>query len=192
MSAAARCSSSTIPRCSALESDPMNSGIQDRVHKIEGLIAKIQNSGDPELRDTALELIRILMEFHATTVDRMMEITSEAGDVGWSLIDKFGRDPLVSNMLLLHGLHPLELDQRVRDALETVRPYLHSHGGNVELLEIAAGAVRLKLTGSCNGCPSSAVTLRTAIEKAIHETAPDVTSIQCENGPDLISIQTAS
>jgi Fe-S cluster biogenesis protein NfuA len=170
----------------------MNSGLQDRIHKIEGLIAQIRNSADRELREMALELIQILMEFHATAIDRMMEITSQAGDVGWEVIDRFGRDQLVSNMLLLHGLHPLDLDTRVRDALETVRPYLHSHGGNVELIEISDGAVRLKLTGSCHGCPSSAVTLKTAIETAIHETAPDVTSIQCEDSPELLSIQKAS
>jgi Fe-S cluster biogenesis protein NfuA len=133
-----------------------------------------------------------LLDFHATGIDRMMEITSENGDIGWNIIEKFGRDPLVCHMLLLHGQHPLDLDARVRDALEKVRPYLHSHGGNVELIEIADGAVRLKLTGSCNGCPSSTVTLKTAIETAIHETAPDVTSIQCEAGPELISIQRAS
>jgi Fe-S cluster biogenesis protein NfuA len=170
----------------------MHNGIKDRLQKIEGLIGQIQNASDRETRATALELIQILMEFHAAAVDQMMEITSEAGDAGWNIIERFGRDPVVSNMLLLHGLHPLDLDTRVRDALETVRPYLHSHGGDVELIEIAEGAVRLKLTGSCNGCPSSAATLKTAIETAIHETAPDVTSIQCEAGPELISIQTAS
>jgi Fe-S cluster biogenesis protein NfuA len=170
----------------------MNSGLQDRINKIDGLIAQIRNSADRELRDTALELIQILMEFHGTAIDRMMEITSEAGDVGWDVIGRFGRDQLVSNLLLLHGLHPLDLDTRVRDALESVRPYLHSHGGNVELMDISGGAVRLKLTGSCHGCPSSAVTLKTAIETAIHETAPDVTSILCEDGPELVSIQNAS
>jgi Fe-S cluster biogenesis protein NfuA len=170
----------------------MNSGLQDRINKIDGLIAQIRNSEDRELRERALELIQILMEFHATAIDRMMEITSEAGDLGWEVIDRFGRDPLVSNMLLLHGLHPLDLDTRVRDALETVRPYLHSHGGNVELIDISDGAVRLKLTGSCHGCPSSAVTLKTAIEAAIHESAPDVTSIYCEDVPELVSIQNAS
>jgi Fe-S cluster biogenesis protein NfuA len=170
----------------------MSSGLQDRINKIEGLIAQIRNSTDPELRETALELIRILMEFHATAIDRMMEITSEAGDAGWDAIGRFGRDQLVSNMLLLHGLHPLDLDTRVRDALESVRPYLHSHGGNVELMDISGGAVRLKLTGSCHGCPSSAVTLKTAIETAIYETAPDVTSIHCEDVPELVSIQNAS
>jgi Fe-S cluster biogenesis protein NfuA len=155
----------------------MDARLKERTQKIEGLVAQIQGAPDSVLRTAALELVQAVMEFHAAGIDRMMELTSEAGDEGWRLIDAFGRDETVANMLLLHGLHPLDLDTRVREALDKVRPYLQSHGGNVELVEIADGVVRLKLTGTCNGCASSTLTLTTAIEKAIFETAPDVTSI---------------
>jgi Fe-S cluster biogenesis protein NfuA len=101
-------------------------------------------------------------------------------DPGWAIIDEFGRDVLVSNLLLLHGLHPSDLETRVRDALDQVRPVLLAHGGNVELLAVEGNAVRLRLTGSCHGCPSSSLTLKTAIEKSIYSAAPDVTSIECE------------
>jgi len=170
----------------------MDNGVKDRIHKIEGLIAQIRSAGDPSIRDTALELVQILLDFHAAGLDRMMEITSEAGDAGWDVIDRFGSDQVVANLLLLHGLHPLDLDTRVRDALDRVRPYLHSHGGNVELIAITDGVVRLKLIGSCNGCPSSSVTLKTAIQSAIYESAPDIVSIECEGSSELVSIQNAS
>jgi len=155
----------------------MDARLKERIQKIEGLVAQIQGEPDSVLRKAALELVRTVMEFHAVAIDRMMELTSDAGEQGWRLIDAFGRDETVANVLLLHGLHPLDLDTRVRDALDKVRPYLQSHGGNVELVEIVDGAVRLKLTGTCNGCASSTLTLTTAIEKAIYETAPEVTSI---------------
>ena len=145
----------------------MDNGVKDRIQKIEGLIAQIRSAPDPSIRDTALELVQILLDFHAAGLDRMMEITSDAGDAGWDIIDRFGSDQVVANLLLLHGLHPLDLDTRVREALDRVRPYLHSHGGNVELIAITDGVVRLKLIGSCNGCPSSSVTLKTAIQSAI-------------------------
>jgi Fe-S cluster biogenesis protein NfuA len=64
-----------------------------------------------------------------------------------------------------------------------VRPYLESHGGNVELLGIEEGVVRLQLQGSCSGCPSSAVTLKLAVEEAIHKAAPDVTEIVAVDAP---------
>jgi Fe-S cluster biogenesis protein NfuA len=146
---------------------------------IDALVAKVRASPDGETRDAALELVQAVMDFHAQGIDRMMEITAESTEGGWSLLDRFGADPLVSNLLLLHGLHPVEVGDRVGAALESVRPMLLSHGGNVELLGVSGGVVRLRLIGSCNGCPSSSLTLKTAIEKAIYESAPDVASIEC-------------
>jgi Fe-S cluster biogenesis protein NfuA/nitrite reductase/ring-hydroxylating ferredoxin subunit len=87
------------------------------------------------------------------------------------------RDDLIRCLLLLYGLHPVDLTTRVQQALEKTRPYLKSHGGNVELVRVEDGEVHLRMKGSCHGCPSSAITLKLAIEQAIHEAAPDVTAI---------------
>jgi Fe-S cluster biogenesis protein NfuA len=157
----------------------MNGALQARIRKIDVLAQNVNAAPDAPTRSSALELVQTIMEFHGQAIDRMMEIIADAGEAGWAIIDSFTRDELVANVLLLHGLHPDDLDTRVRGALETVRPYLNSHGGNVELVEIADGVVRLRLVGSCEACPSSAVTLKTAIEKAVLEAAPDVASIEC-------------
>ena len=170
----------------------MDGELRNRIQKIDGLIAQIRSGTDPRLRDAALDLMRTVMEFHSAGIDRMMEIASESGETGWRIIDDFGRDELVANMLLLHGLHPVDLESRVKEALQKALPYLHSHGGNVELLEVAGGVVRLRLIGSCNGCPSSSLTLKNAIEKAISEAAPDVTSVECEGLSELVSIHNAT
>ena len=89
-------------------------------------------------------------------------------------------DELVEHLLLLHGIHPTPLETRVRAALAKVRPYLESHGGDVELVAVDQGVVRLRLQGSCSGCPSSTMTLKLAIEDAIHKAAPDVEAIEAE------------
>src|SRR5262245_30147467 len=157
----------------------MDVELKERMRKIEVLAGRLKMEADTETRACALELLQELMEFHAAGLDRLMEIVA-GSDAGWSIIGIFGRDEIVSQLLLLHGLHPVDLQTRVVDALDKVRPYLLSHRGNVELIEIQGGTVRLRLIGSCNGCPSSSVTLRTAIEKAIHDAAPDVVSIECE------------
>jgi Fe-S cluster biogenesis protein NfuA len=68
-----------------------------------------------------------------------------------------------------------------------VKPYLHSHGGNVELLGIEEGVVRLRLHGSCHGCPSSSATLKNTIEEAIMEKAPDVAGIRVEGGKEEVA-----
>jgi Fe-S cluster biogenesis protein NfuA/nitrite reductase/ring-hydroxylating ferredoxin subunit len=72
------------------------------------------------------------------------------------------------------------VETRVVKALEEVRPYLQSHGGNVELLGIAGGVARVRMQGSCDGCPSSAVTLELAIEEAVQKAAPDLEGIEAE------------
>jgi Fe-S cluster biogenesis protein NfuA len=153
--------------------------LKERLARIERLAEDVKRARDAKTRASALELVQTIMEFHAQAIDRMMEMIADTGDGGWEIIERFARDELVSNVLLLHGLHPSDLDTRVRGALDSVRPYLNSHGGNVELVGIADGIVRLRLVGSCDGCPSSALTLKTAIEKAVYEAAPDVAAIEC-------------
>ncbi|HEX6493096.1 MAG TPA: NifU family protein, partial [Candidatus Dormibacteraeota bacterium] len=99
---------------------------------------------------------------------------------GSALLAALAGDDRVGSVLMLHGLHPVDTATRVQQALDSVRPYLASHGGNVELLGVEDGVVRLRLEGSCKGCPSSAATLRTAIEEAIATFAPDVLEVTAE------------
>ncbi|MGI9168241.1 MAG: NifU family protein [Pyrinomonadaceae bacterium] len=127
-----------------------------------------------------LETVQALMEFHGAGLERLMKIVAEAGDAGYAVFDNFARDDLVGSLLLLYGLHPLPLETRVTKALDKVRPYLDSHGGNVELLGIADGVDRLRMQGSCKSCPSSAMTLKLAIEEGIYAAAPDVVAIEAE------------
>jgi Fe-S cluster biogenesis protein NfuA/nitrite reductase/ring-hydroxylating ferredoxin subunit len=148
--------------------------------QIEGLVRKVEGLPDPEARTSAIALMQALMEFHGAALDRLMELVAETGDDGYAIFDRFAADEAVSSLLLLYGLHPLPLEQRVTQALEKVRPYLDSHGGNVELLSVADGIVRLRMQGSCKTCPSSAMTLKLAIEEAIYAAAPDVSEIQAE------------
>ena len=89
-------------------------------------------------------------------------------------------DDIVGGMLLLHGLHPLEVETRVRKARESVRPYLRSHGGNVELIEVANGIAHLRLDGSCHSCPSSSVTMQQTVEEAIYAKTPEVVAVEVE------------
>jgi len=146
--------------------------------ELKARIARIADLVEQVKSPAAIELVQTMMEFHRAAIDRMMEIVSDADDLGMNVIHTLTTDELVSHMLLLHGLHPLAIDERVRTALNDVRPYLKSHGGDVELIEVMDGVVKLRLVGACSGCPSSTATLRGAIEKAIRDAAPDVVSIE--------------
>jgi Fe-S cluster biogenesis protein NfuA len=84
------------------------------------------------------------------------------------------QDQAVKGLLLIHGLHPVALEKRLRDALEKVRPYMQSHGGNIELLGLENDVARVKLEGTCKTCPSSTVTLELAVRRVVEEACPDL------------------
>ena len=110
--------------------------------------------------------MRLVTELYGAGLERILTIV---GKVDPPLVVDLAADDLVASLLLVHDLHPEDLEQRVEGALESVRPFLRHHDGDVELLDIdaAVGAVHLRLLGSCDGCPSSSVTLQLAVEKAI-------------------------
>ena len=154
-------------------------GLQERVARMEMLLGEIEALEDPNARSKAAEVVQVLLELYGEGLARMMDTIAE-GEEREKTFDAFAGDELISHLLLLHGLHPLDVETRVVRALEEVRPYLQSHGGNVELLGVEGGVARLRMQGSCSGCPSSTMTLKLAIEEAIQKAAPDLEGIEAE------------
>jgi Fe-S cluster biogenesis protein NfuA/nitrite reductase/ring-hydroxylating ferredoxin subunit len=150
------------------------------VADVERLLAELEAVADPLARDHATAVVQALLELYGAGLERIVEEIAARDD--GTLAAAFSEDELVSHLLLLHGLHPVSLENRVRAALDGVRPYLESHGGNVELVEVDEPAVRLRMQGSCSGCPSSEVTLKLAIEDAIHKAAPEIEDVVADDG----------
>jgi Fe-S cluster biogenesis protein NfuA len=149
--------------------------------RIEELVARLEAAPDASLRGDALVLVQLLLDLHRQGLARVLELVGQnvAGPNGsGGLIERLGADERVAPLLMLHDLHPVDLSTRVEQALEKVRPLLRSHGGDVALTGMEEGVVRLKLEGSCHGCPSSTQTLRNAIEEAMYEFAPDITRLE--------------
>jgi Fe-S cluster biogenesis protein NfuA/nitrite reductase/ring-hydroxylating ferredoxin subunit len=148
--------------------------------RIETLL-DASSAGGAVARERAEELVRLVADLYGGGLERVLELMYERGHLDDDTLDALARDDLVASLLLVHGLHPYGVQQRVEQALESVRPYLGSHDGDVELLEVTEdGVVRLRLLGSCDGCPSSSVTLKLAVEGAIEAAAPEVTAIEVE------------
>ncbi|GAC1637972.1 MAG: NifU family protein [Ktedonobacteraceae bacterium] len=148
--------------------------------RIETLVQEVAGFPDPHARATAEELVQALLNMYGEGLERLLELTADTEASGLALIDTFASDELLSSLFLLHGLHPIDIETRVLEALDGVRPYLKSHGGNVELVKVEEGIAHLRLEGSCNGCPSSTMTLKLAIEEAIYKAAPDLDGLQVE------------
>jgi Fe-S cluster biogenesis protein NfuA len=157
--------------------------------RIEELLGRIRADGDPATAEVAEEVVRLVVELYGAGLERTVAIA------GPEVLERLVGDELVASLLVLHGLHPKDTETRVVEALDRVRPYLGSHAGGVELLGIdPEGVVRLRLEGSCDGCPSSTQTVKLAIERAIEEAAPEVTRVEVENltrerEPQLLQIR---
>jgi Fe-S cluster biogenesis protein NfuA len=139
------------------------------IEDVEALLDRVETF-PPEQREIATELVQALLDMYGEGLSRIV-----AACDGMPV-----EDELVAHLLLLHGLHPVPVRERVLGALDEVRPYLVAHGGGVELLSVDDGVVHLRLEGACNGCPSSALTLTSAVEEAIARAAPDVERIEAE------------
>ena len=148
--------------------------------RIEALL-EASSAGGPAVRERSEELVRLVVDLYGAGLERLLELVDETGGLTGELLARLADDDLVGSLLLVAGLHPYPLEERVARALDGVRPYLGSHGGDVDLVGISErGVVRLRLLGSCDGCPSSAVTLELAVRDAITSAAPEVTGIEVE------------
>ncbi len=167
--------------------------VQQAGARIEELLAALGAvSGDAAA--SAEELVRLLLGLYGDGLGHIMEALAAEGAAGLEIRDRLLADPLVESLLLLHDLHPLDVDARIQRALDRVRPYLGSHAGGVKYLGVSPdGVARLRLEGSCHGCPSSTVTVQLAIEGAVVDAAPEVTDVVVEGmteppGPALLQI----
>jgi Fe-S cluster biogenesis protein NfuA/nitrite reductase/ring-hydroxylating ferredoxin subunit len=163
--------------------------LQKRLAHVDTLVGELQELPDLASRGLVEELLTTVLDLHGEALSRMLDALGPRGEPATDrLLERMAADDVVRGVLLLHGLHPLDLRTRVEGALESVRPYMRSHGGGVELLDVTGDTVRIRLEGHCKTCPSSTVTLKLAVEKAIYEAAPDVAAIEVvepENGPAM-------
>jgi len=147
---------------------------QDLVGQVEGLLEELETLPDRVAQEKAMEVVQALLELYGEGLARIVPLLDEQGRRAAA------DDELVAHLMLLHDVHPVPLRERVEDALEGVRPYLVSHGGGVQLLDVEEDVVHLRLHGSCEGCPSSTMTLKLAFEDAILKVATEITEVRAE------------
>jgi len=145
--------------------------------RVERLLEAAEALPDARARATALAAVQGVVELYGAALARIVE------RVGPGTARALADDELVGHLLLVHDLHPLAVEQRVRDALDGVRPYLGSHGGDVELVAVEGDVARVRLQGSCDGCPASAATLKLAIEQAVLAAAPELERVEAQAPP---------
>jgi Fe-S cluster biogenesis protein NfuA/nitrite reductase/ring-hydroxylating ferredoxin subunit len=147
---------------------------EETLGRIQRLTAELERLQDPAARRLAEDLSAAVLELHGEGIERLL------GALDADARSAIAEDSVVGSLLLIHDLYPIPIEERVQEALDRVRPYMESHGGNVELLGIEDGIAMLRLQGSCNGCGASASTLELAVERELQEAAPDLLGMQVE------------
>jgi Fe-S cluster biogenesis protein NfuA/nitrite reductase/ring-hydroxylating ferredoxin subunit len=158
--------------------DTSTDDAQHVVDRVQELQAQLENLGQSVPRELADELVSAVVRMYGAGLERILATLLAAGPDGERIAGSLVDDPLVATLLLIHDLHPVSLEQRVQQALDSVRPYMESHGGNVELLSLERGVARINLQGSCSDCSASSVTLELAIKQALEEAAPDLEGLE--------------
>jgi Fe-S cluster biogenesis protein NfuA/nitrite reductase/ring-hydroxylating ferredoxin subunit len=144
------------------------------IARVQELTGRLEDLDDPACRELAEELTAAVVQMYGAGLERIVAL------VGAEAHQELAQDELVSGLLMIHDLYPVSLEERVKQALDTVRPYMESHGGDVELLGIEGGVAKLRLEGSCKSCRASSSTLELAVRRALEEAAPDLEGMDVE------------
>ena len=152
------------------------------IERFQELTSSLERIDDPLARRSAEELIGVVLDLYGEGLHRIFDALVEAGDATAGVRAQLADDGVVASLMLIHDLYPVSLEERVQEALVSVRPYMESHGGNVELVELVDGVARIRLSGSCDGCPASSATLELAIKQALDDHAPDLAALEVEGG----------
>jgi Fe-S cluster biogenesis protein NfuA len=154
-----------------------NSEFQLHTRRVDELLHRVSALTDSEARTSALELVQAIMDLHGATVSRLVELLEDASETGRNLLARLASDPMICGLLVLYGIHPVPLEQRVEQAVEKLVPQLRKSGTSVQVLGIKDGVVRLDLEKEARGFRYSPEKIHATIEQAILEAAPEVVEI---------------
>ena len=153
---------------------------RDRVQQIGERVEQLESIGDPTTRAKATELVQLLMELHGSAVERMLEVIFQSSNAGAKVIDELGEDPLVGSLLILYGLHPEDVQTRVEKKMKQIRSQLFKMGAEVTSIAVTGSDVGVRVNLAGHACGSTTQNVRAAVEDAIYEAAPDLTSLTVE------------
>ncbi|HEX3465993.1 MAG TPA: NifU family protein [Candidatus Elarobacter sp.] len=151
--------------------------------RVDALLKAFDAVSTPrQARELGDELARTVVTMYGDGLERVLSIVHEAaGERSDEIFMALCEDPFVESLLCLHDLHPIAVEDRVQRALDGVRPYLKSHEGGVSIAGVADGVVTIRMEGTCDGCPSSAATVKMAVERAILAQVPEIRAVVAEN-----------
>ena len=147
--------------------------LAERVDQAVNEVRKLENDAQTK----ALGLKSAIEDFHKFGITKIVQ-KLKSDPRGKELLFELVDEPSVYALFAMHGIVRADLGTRVSRVIDMVRPYMQSHGGDVELVEVNGDTVYVKLHGACNGCSMSAVTLRNGVEEALKENVPEIKQVE--------------
>jgi Fe-S cluster biogenesis protein NfuA/nitrite reductase/ring-hydroxylating ferredoxin subunit len=152
----------------------------EAVAELDTLVQTLEREGD----ERALMLLELVDAIHRPALALIAEGKTD--------------HPLAQALLAMYSLADADEETLAEEALDEIRPYVESHGGEVELLSVEDGVVRVLMSGACQGCAGSAITLKRGIEASLREHLPGFREVVAEEplapspqplGPQLLQIE---
>jgi len=149
------------------------STLDDASKRVETLLERFNAfPSTTGVRADAEELVRVVSGLYGECLDSIAQtlqatLGKEEAD---ALLERCCNDPVVASLLITHALHPVPLQERVKRALDGVRPYLQSHGADADIVHVDEDLVELRVTGMAEVIPK--------IESTIREAAPEVLEVR--------------
>ncbi len=150
-----------------MATEPATGVEEERFRRIEGLVRRLEQIDNRESREIAEQLMQAVLDLHGAGLEKIMDLVFESGAGGKAILRRFANDSLVSSLLVLHGLHPDDLETRVRQVLAKLR-------GHVELASVFDNVVRVRLpTGGCGSEEADEEALKAMLREAV----PDIADV---------------
>ena len=144
-------------------------------------LERMEGIEDEQTREEVFALLEGVDVLHRQALGRLLELIANLG--GQGLVERVSQDPVVRTLLEMYDLPEVDERTQVERALESVHPYFRSHGGKLEVLGVEEGRVRVRLSGSCQGCPGTSGTLKRVVEEALREGFPGFRELVAEEPP---------
>jgi len=138
-------------------------------------VGAMEQIEDEQIREQVFALLEGVDLVHRQGLQRVLEMMSSVG--GQDTVQRISEDPIVHTLLEMYDLVQMSERDQVEQALEPAYAYIESHGGQLDLLDVQDGRVRVRLSGSCGSCPGSTGTLQRVVEEALREGFPDFTAL---------------
>ena len=167
---------------------------EDLARRVDKVFGDVNLLSDADAKMKAVALKDAVEAFNKLGLTRIVQ-KLKSDEAGKRLLFELVDDPAVYALFALHGIVKQDLSPKIVQVLESVRPFMKSHGGDVEFVKIEGETVFVRLQGSCNGCSQSAVTLRNNVEEAVKSNFPQIKAVEVvpnePPAPSLVQIAPA-